>query len=490
MGSALLIAAGVAALGAFGAALYALDGRGTSAAARGALGMCALFSLAAAALLATGLLRVDLGLAFVAQHVTTNTGMGDRVLALWADTAGSALSVAALLAVTGAFVATRPATIAVIAATITALLAAATSGGALSRLPWTPLDGLGLPPPLQHPLAAAGALAAALSSVAAALTVRAVVERDATGGSAARWATTTFALLLCTALVQGATTVLSGASATGSMIGGPAGIWLAAAVTTGWSGLGLRRSGLAERSRTIAAAAVCGALLAAGLAGLGATLPGPAIQAVALLSLGAGVGGALLWQGRGTAPRLDAVSLLVLLSLGALATAALTGQRRSIASGRVASGGVVDLEGLSLAHQGLSRYETGQAHVLAVALERQDGAGTALARAERRESFDGRGRLVGEVVSPPAVFRGWWQTRYVWVEQVEAGDTVRLRAAVLTFETGYWLALILAAAAAVLAWVRRSPIAPDAPPMRCPDCDAAIAARARWCSNCGRQLVR
>ena len=451
--------------------------------------MCAVFSLAAAALLAWGLLRVDLGLAYVAQHLTTNTGIGDRVLALWADTSGSALSVAALVAAAGAFVATRPATIAMIAATVTALLAAAVSGGALSRLPWTPLDGLGLAPPLAHPLAAAGALAAVLSSVAAALTARAVVEHDATDGSATQWATTTFALLLCTALIQGATSVLSGASATGSMIGGPAGIWLAAAVATGWSGLGLRRSDLPERSRTLAAAAICGALLAAGLAGLGATLPGPAIQAVALLSLVAGVGAALLWQGRRIAPRLDAVSLLVLLSLGALATAALASQRRSIASSRVASGQVVDLEGLSLAHQGLSRYETDQAHVLAVALERQDGSRAALARAERREYFDGRGRLVGGVVSPPAVFRGWWRTRYVWLEHAEAGDTVRLRVAAITFETGYWLALILAVAAAVLAWVRRPPITPDTPLMRCPACGAEVAAGDRWCSSCGRQLA-
>ena len=51
------------------------------------------------------------------------------------------------------------------------------------------------------------------------------------------------------------------------------------------------------------------------------------------------------------------------------------------------------------------------------------------------------------------------------------------------------LALLLAAAAAVLAWARRSPITPDAPLMRCPDCGAAVAAGARWCSTCGRQLA-
>ena len=490
MGSALLMAAGVAALGAVAAALHGLDGRGTVAAARGALGMCALFTLAAAAMLVRGVLQADLSLAFVAQHLTTNVSIRDRPLALWADTPGSALMVAALVAVAGTFVARKPAAIAMISATITALLAAAASGGALSRLPWTPIDGLGLPPSLQHPLAVAAALAALLSSVAATITAVVVVQRDVVDGAAIRWTTTTFALLLCTAVLQGTTAVLSGGSTTGSMITGPAGIWLAAAVTTGWSGLGLRRRDLSERSRSIAAAAICGALLAAGLAGLGATLPGPAIQALALISLVAGLGAALLWNGRVTAPRLDGVSLLVLLALGALATAAMTGHRRRIASGRVASGAVVVLDGLTLAHQGISRYETDRAHVLAVALERQNGAGSRLARAERREYFDGRGAVIGDVVSPPAAFRGLWRTRYVWLEEAETGDTVRLRAAVITFETGFWLALIFAAAAAMLAWAARPPVVPYAPLVLCPDCGAVAAVGARWCSTCGGQLAR
>ena len=76
------------------------------------------------------------------------------------------------------------------------------------------------------------------------------------------------------------------------------------------------------------------------------------------------------------------------------------------------------------------------------------------------------------------------------VEHAEAGDTVRLRVAAITFETGYWLALILAVAAAVLAWVRRPPITPDTPLMRCPACGAEVAAGDRWCSSCGRQLAR
>lgn len=490
-GSVLLIAAIVAAFGALVAALRAVDGRNDVRGARGALGVSACFTAAALGLLIRGLFQVDLTLAYVARHLTTNLASGSRLLALWSDTPGSALAVAAIVSLTGAVAATRPAAIALVSATVTALVAAAISGGALSGLPWTPIEGMGIAPPLQHPLAAVAVLAACLSAVCASVTATIVWNDGARGESASRWTITCFASLLIAAVVQAASARLSGALETAGVMGGPAGIWLVASVTAGWSGLALGRVALPARTRHIAAGATLGGLLAAALAGLGEVVPGPAIQAIAVMALVAAVYSALAWRRAGMPRRLGVPSILVLMALAVLAAVAALGQRRTVVSGEVASGQVAELNGLRLAHQGISRYEAPQAHVLAVALERQSASGARLARAEQREYFDGRGAMVGEVVSPPAVFRGVWRTTYVWLERVEAGDVVRLRSSTVMFETGWWIAVALACLAAVLSWLPR-PVNPTAgaTPLLCAGCAARAAPGANWCAECGRKLAR
>ena len=486
IGPMLLVAAAVAALGALVASLRAVEGRAPVGAARGALGTSAAFTAAAAATLVWGLLRADLTLAFVAQHLTTNLDSGGRLLALWADAPGSALAVATLVSLSGALFASHPAAIALVSATASALLAASIAGGALSALPWTPLDGLGLPAPLRHPLALPALGAACLSGVTAILAGTTATKPGTRSDPAVSWMTTTFALFLVTAVLQGAAAVLSGAVV---MLRGPASIWLAAAVTAAWSALAMHRASLGERAALIAAGAGCGGLLAAALAGLGDTAPGLPVQAIALLSVMCALYAALGPFRRGATRGLDPASIMVLVTLGTIAAVTVAGQQRAVHRATVQSGAVVTLDGLRLAHQGISRYETDQAHVVAVALERQDGPRPGLARAEQREYVDARGATSGDVVSPPAVFHDLWRTRFVWLEGIEPGDAVRLRASTVILGSGWWLAALLGVVAALLAWSRRPPSRAGPARLACPSCGTPAVADGRWCSNCGRRLA-
>jgi hypothetical protein len=234
---------------------------------------------------------------------------------------------------------------------------------------------------------------------------------------------------------------------------------------------------------------VCGGLLAAALAGLGDTPPGVPVQAIALISVACALYAALGSVRLGATRRLDPASIMVLVTLGTIAAVTVAGRQRVMHRATVQSGAVVTLDGMRLAHQGISRYETDQAHVVAVALERQDSARPGLARAEQREYVDARGATSGDVVSPPAVFHDLWRTRYVWLEGIEAGDAVRLRASTVIFGSGWWLAALLGAVAALLAWSRRPPTQPGPSLLACPSCGAPAVSDGRWCSNCGRRLA-
>lgn len=490
IGSIILVAAVVASLGAAGASLWAIDGRGQVNAARAALGVCAAFTAAAAALLAGALLRADLTFAYVAQNITANLGPAGRLASLWAGTPGSALATAAIVSIAGAVFATEAAALALVSIVVTALLAASISGGALSVLPWTPADGMGLSPTLQHPLAALAVFAACASAICATVGASRARRTASMEQGAAPWIFTAFAALLIAAVSNGTSAIRMGVTEAAGMIAGPAGVWLVAAVTVGWSALALAREGSLPRTHLIATGAALGAVMTSALAGLGQVEPGTAIQVLALMALIAGVYAALMWQ-KGAAPRrLGAPSILVLLALGVMATAGALGQRRGMVTERVASGQTVELGAARIAHQGISRYEAPRAHVLAVALERQGRASPTLARAEQREYFDARGSMVGEVVEPPAVFRGLWQTTYVWLDGVDEGDMVRLRASSVALDAGWWLAVILAGLAAVLAWVGRPATTPGMIPLFCTDCGARAEPASRWCSNCGRPLAR
>lgn len=490
IGSVLLVAAVVASLGAAAASLWAIDGRGQLGTARAALGVSAAFTAAAVALLAGALVRADLTFSYVAQNITTNLGPAGRVAALWAGTPGSALAAATLVSVAGAALATDAAVSALLSIVVTSLLAASISGGALSVLPWTPADGMGLSPTLQHPLAWLTICAACASVVCATVGASRAGRGAVVAQGAVPWMFTAFATLLIASVSSATSAIRMGVTETAGMTAGPAGVWLVAAVTVGWSALAVARVGTASRIHLIAAAASLGAVMTAALAGLGQVAPGPAIQALAFLSLASGVYAAIAWRTGAVPRRLDAPSILVLVALGALATAGALAQRGAVVREHVASGQTVEVGGARVAHQGLSRYEAPRAHVLAVALERQDGSSTRLTSAEQREYFDGRGSMVGEVVEPPAVFRGIWQTTYVWLEGVEAGDSVRLRASSVAFDAGWWIAVALASLAAILAWAGRPVATAGTIPVVCPACGTAAEPASRWCTNCGRQLAR
>jgi hypothetical protein len=257
---------------------------------------------------------------------------------------------------------------------------------------------------------------------------------------------------------------------------------LAAAATAAWSALASSRPLASPRTRLLAAGATFGGVFAGALTGLAERGPEMSTQVLSLLALLASVFAAV--AARPTARRLPLPAVLVVSSLGAVALAAVLGQRRPERVVTVASGARAELSGLPVAHQGVSRYQDASSHVVAVALETRGR----LARAEQREYFDGRGAVLGEVVVPPAVFRGLFHTRYVWLDGLETADAVRLRVATVSFEAGWWIAVALAVLAAAVAWLRPPP-APSGHG-RCPACEALLPEAAGWCPACGARQAR
>ena len=95
-------------------------------------------------------------------------------------------------------------------------------------------------------------------------------------------------------------------------------------------------------------------------------------------------------------------------SLGAAGEGWASGETATVAGGGTTTVATPIGAPFVLAHQGISRYEDGNAHVEALALEvSRDGDGLALLSTDRREYVDGRDELLGPAIRRPALLGTW-----------------------------------------------------------------------------------
>lgn len=143
------------------------------------------------------------------------------------------------------------------------------------------------------------------------------------------------------------------------------------------------------------------------------------------------------------------------------------------ASAAVAGGATLTVESpigpsFVLAHQGISRFQDGNAHVEAVALETtRDGRMLRLLSTDRREYVDSRDELLAPAITRPAVLASRLVELRVHVDAVAADERVQLRLSVVPLAAAWGLAaacLVLAALGQFVPGARaHRPTAPDHP---------------------------
>ena len=105
-----------------------------------------------------------------------------------------------------------------------------------------------------------------------------------------------------------------------------------------------------------------------------------------------------------------------------------------------------------LAHQGLSRYESVNSHVMAIALEASGGpVDGRLIIVERREYVDSRDEPLGEPITRPGVARGLLEELRVTLEDVGREEEVSLRVVAVPLAMAWRVALLVLALTAILA---------------------------------------
>jgi hypothetical protein len=117
----------------------------------------------------------------------------------------------------------------------------------------------------------------------------------------------------------------------------------------------------------------------------------------------------------------------------------------------------------TLAHQGVSRFEAANSHVVAMAAELTRGGSPRLLSPERREYVDSRDAPVAEPISRAGIARGLLDETRLSIVDVAADDTVTLRVQVVPFALAWRVAvllLVLGAIAPILAGARRHVPAP------------------------------
>ena len=551
-----------------------------------ALVAAAIAAAVATAALVQLLLAGDVTISYVARSIATNLPNGYRVAALWNLPAGAVLPTATLAALAGGLATAHARSslgVAAVGAIVMALMAASLAAMPFDTLPWTPTEGLGLSPTLQHPMSVAGRVA--LSCAVAAATALVALAADhlsepagsavassservsgdrsldaapvmagmtlalvalvmwavarggyATGGApspapptawggalvpalvsvafaavAARtggtaffaaalgalgllsavllgrdvpraggWAMDAFALTSLVAAASGAAVAVRRARGRGARllallsivllavgsaatrgIAGAAPSWVAGAAT--WSLVwGLAAAVAADGTASPYARWLLPAFAVAGAA-LGATLWSPDLLAmgwctVAGLALGAAVS-ALVPRATLRAP-LTTVARPLAIALAALAAA---GESRSATTVVTLTGGgrtTVAMHfgpPLVLSHQGISRYEIGNAHVAALALEpSRGGSPMAIVTTDRREYVDGRDEILGPPTTRPVIVAFALEELRIAVDDVRPDEGARLRLTVAPLALAWPLALIVLALAALLGLRPRS----------------------------------
>lgn len=195
---------------------------------------------------------------------------------------------------------------------------------------------------------------------------------------------------------------------------------------------------------------VAGAALGLWLAPISA--PATGWCTVAGLALGAAVAEIAAPQSR--AWSLAAGVRLLALALAALASA---GEGRAASSVVVLSGGgtttVATRFGapLVLSHQGVSRYEDGNAHVAALALEpSRDGRAKAIVSTDRREYVDSRDEILGPPTTRPVIVAAGVEEVRITVDDLDRDERAQLRLTVVPFAWAWPLSVVALVIASLL----------------------------------------
>jgi hypothetical protein len=236
------------------------------------------------------------------------------------------------------------------------------------------------------------------------------------------------------------------------------------------------------------------AALAAFSAALGASHVAPNDAAgwwyaggAALLALAAAANAGRAPALPGAAPR--AARVVLVTGLVALGTALFAARGTEVAGLRLSSGSRMDTLGLTITHQGISRYETDGGHIVAVALAfgTADGGRGRVERvtvAEQRERVNARGEVLGAVELRPAVsWRGTARV-FAWLDKAAADGTANLtvRREALAFA---WPAAVLLLVTGVLLGGRSA----RSFAVACPRCGPRAEPAPRFCSACGRAVA-
>lgn len=196
-----------------------------------------------------------------------------------------------------------------------------------------------------------------------------------------------------------------------------------------------------------------------------APLQSPAAGWSVLAGLSLGVAVLHLADGRAVIERLPAVLLALAAAAASLAAAgegrALT-STMALASG--ARGDVATRFGapVTLVHQGVSRYQDRNAHVIAVALEPwRHARPLPLLSVEQREYVDSRDESLGPAVSRPVMFGTLAEEVRVGLVDVGGDEGVRVTVSVVPFASGWTVALALLIAAVLVHAVPRATLSPS-----------------------------
>lgn len=120
-----------------------------------------------------------------------------------------------------------------------------------------------------------------------------------------------------------------------------------------------------------------------------------------------------------------------------------------------------------LAHQGISRFEDGNAHVEAVALEpTRNGHALPLLSTDRREYVDSRDELLARALTRPAVLDARFVELRVRVDDVGADERVQLRLTVVPFAAAWGLAVACLMLAAISQLIPAALARPDSAPVQ------------------------
>ncbi|MEO7962960.1 MAG: hypothetical protein ABIT38_03525 [Gemmatimonadaceae bacterium] len=110
---------------------------------------------------------------------------------------------------------------------------------------------------------------------------------------------------------------------------------------------------------------------------------------------------------------------------------------------------------IQISHQGVSRFERTDAHVVALGLEVTDGASTRLTTAEQRDYVDSRqSPLATGVLRPGIVNTTFAQFRFR-LDSVAPNDTVTLTATTTPFVLAWTASAMIAIVAALVSWLAR-----------------------------------